>query len=172
MNIEKQIKQMNSAVMTAILKLFIDKVGVEAMGNDTGAYVSFVLLGPDKKEALNVVIKAGVVSKKMKEMFVFLSSVEKPRRLLRNSNKGHITSYESRNPDATVEITPDRTEKWGEWGGAVFASNLLILSCSGFSQIIDEAFACFIALRFKLMTKKQFELIKKRRPDNPYLNLI
>jgi hypothetical protein len=98
-------------------------------------------------------------------------SKEKAERLYRFLSAGHLTSYESRNPKAEVAIS-GRIEFWGHWGGAILISKQLIFSFSGLPELLDEAFVCFIGIKSGLMSKHQFAKIKKRRTDNPYIDLI
>lgn len=116
--------------------------------------------------------RVGCFSKEKTEKYKFLSFQENPDRLMKYIKHGHLTSYESRNPEAEVFISTLRNEKWGYWGGAVLIIKQFIFSFSGLPELLDEAFVCFLGIKSGLMTKCQFGIIKKRRLDNPYLEVL
>jgi hypothetical protein len=97
---------------------------------------------------------------------------EKANRLHSFILSGHLTSYESRNPKSDVFVARGRNEKWGHWGGAVLISKDFIFSFSGLPELLDEAFVCFLGLKSGLMSREQFNKIKKRRENNKYLKLL
>lgn len=99
---------------------------------------------------------------------------EKANRLHSFISSGHLTSYESRNPEGNVRVVAkvNRIEPWGHWGGAVLISKHYIFSFSGLPELLDEAFVCFLGLKSELMSRTQFVEVKKRRTDNPYLKLL
>jgi len=167
---EKQKIQsiISNCCLDVMLKLFTDIIGKQALNEKTGGYFTIQYL-----DIHNTVIskKLGDIPTDKKDKYHCLSK-EKPSRLKRNLSLGHLTSYESRNPDSNIIVSKDKIEKWGEWGGAVLINKNLIFSFSGFPELLDEAFVCFLGLKSGLMSKHQFAKIKKRRTDNPYIDLI
>lgn len=161
-------KLMRNGSLEILLKLFTNLVGKESMDGKTGGYFTIQYL-----DIHNTVIskKLGDIPTDKKDKYCCLSK-EKPSRLKRNLSLGHMTSYESRNPDAEISITTGIVEPWGHWGGAVLVSKYYIFSFSGFPELLDEAFVCFLGMRSGLMPRTQFVEVKKRRTDNPYLKLL
>ncbi len=159
---------MRNGSLDIILKLFTNLIGKEALDDKAGGYFTIQYL-----DELNTVIskKVGKIPPEKIDKYSCLSK-EKPSRLKRNLSLGHMTSYESRNPDAEIFITTGIVEPWGHWGGAVLISKKFIFSFSGFPELVDEAFVCFLGIKSGLMSKCQFGIVKKRRSDNPYLDLI
>jgi|GEM_PF-4863846 len=99
-------------------------------------------------------------------------SKENAECLFRFIPSGHVTSYESRNPEAEILITPGKVEKWGHWGGAVLISKQFIFSFFGLPELLNETFVCFLGLKSGLMSQRQFGIIRKKRDNNPYLDII
>ena len=158
-----------NGTLEILFKLFIEKVGKDALENHAGGYFSV-----RKIDFGDTVIsqRVGKFDSEKKEKYSCLST-EKSLRLKKNIKLGHLTSYQSRNPEGNVCVGKvNRIEQWGHWGGAVLVSEHYILSFSGLPELLDEAFVCFLALKSMLMSREQFTKIKKLRKDNPYLKLI
>ncbi|MCF7834599.1 hypothetical protein K9M48_00890 [Candidatus Gracilibacteria bacterium] len=159
---------MNNGSLEVLLKLFTKIIGKDALDGKNGGYFTIQYLDEN-----NTVIskKLNSILAEKKEKYRCLST-EKASRLKRNLTTGHLTSYESRNPESTVIIEKGRIENWGHWGGAVLINKNFIFSFSGFPELVDEAFVCFLGFKSGLMSKCQLGIIKKRRIDNPYLDII
>lgn len=166
---EKIHALMNNGNLNLMLKDFTELIGKEALGERTGGYFTSVKLNDGN---VSITKKVGTVPEDKKEKYKFLASQEKPERLIRYLPQWHISSYQSRNPESEVVVSPGRIEKWGCWGGAILINKNLIFSFSGFPEFVDEAFVCFLGLKSGLMSKCQFGIIKKKRDNNPYLDII
>ncbi len=170
MNREEKLKTLfNNGSLDALFQLFIEKVGKDSLENHEGGYFSVRCI--DCEDTV-ISQKVGKFSLDKKEKYSCLSP-EKSLRLKKYIRQGHLTSYESRNPEGNVLVGQDnRIEQWGHWGGAVLANKYYIFSFSGLPELLDEAFVCFLGLKSGLMSRTQFVQIKKRRTDNPYLKLL
>jgi len=148
---------------------FKEFIGEEAFHGRSGGY--FTEKSTIAAEAFFAsVITVGVIPEEKKEKYLFLVK-EKPNRLLetfRSSN--HISSYESRDPNF---IFPENNQSWGKWGGAIIIDIFFtIYSFSGFPELLDEAFVCWVAWQRKRMTIDNLKVIAERRADNPYLQKL
>jgi len=170
MNKDQKLKTLfNNGYLDALLHLFIEKVGKDALDAHTGGYFSVRCI--DCEDTV-ISQKVGKVCSDKKEKYSCLSP-EKSLRLKKNLHNEHLTSYESRNPEGNVLVGQEnRIEQWGHWGGAVYISKYFIFSFSGLPELLDEAFVCFLGMRSGLMSRSQFVEVKKRRTDNPYLKLL
>lgn len=98
-----------------------------AWSGRTGAYFCLA----DGKDGVPIFLPAEIGTVPLEKREKYLSfSKEKPRRLA--SHPDHLTSSQSRNPDAN------------QWGGAVRCGEV-ILSISGLPEMGDEAFMFIIA---------------------------
>ncbi|MFZ2150477.1 MAG: hypothetical protein WAZ12_02810 [Candidatus Absconditicoccaceae bacterium] len=170
MNREEKLKTLfNNGCLDGLFQLFIEKVGKDSLEGKTGGYFSIRYL--DDHDTV-VSKKIGKIDPEKKEKYQCLAP-EKSLRLKKNLRNGHLTSYESRNTAGNVCVGQEnRIEPWGHWGGAVYISKYFIFSFSGFPELLDEAFVCFLGMRSGSMSRNQFLEVKKRRTDNPYLKLL
>ena len=146
---------------------FVELIGEDAFDNHwTGSLVVKYI-----DDCNTIRIKKMYAVDAMKAEKYFVLAPEKANRLRSFMLSGHLTSYESRNPNATILVN-GTLEQWGRWGGAVVISRQLIFSFSGLPELLDEAFVCFLGLKSNLMSQHQFALIKKIRTNNPYLDLV
>lgn len=118
-------------------------------------YGFFSIRAKNKELILPAVEIGNVPSENEKEIYSFFSE-EKSERLLSHWEEGHITSYESRDPQND------------KWGGAVLSLANLGFSFSGCREDEDEAFSTEMALRVDQMTSPYIGEIK-RRTGNQYL---
>ena len=116
------------------------------------------------------VIPVGLIPQEKKEKYLFLVKEKANRILSTFRSLCYISSYESRD---TSFIFPENNQAWGKWGGALVIDEFFtIYSFSGFPELLDEAFICWVAWHRKTMTLKNLTVICERRSDNPYLQKI
>jgi len=125
---------------------------------------SFVILDVQTPKIIQVIIKE--IPEEKKEKYVFLAK-EKAERLAENPT--HLSSYESRDEKYVFLCN---NQQWGKWGGAIRVNNYYIFAFSGFPELLDEAFVCFLAIKYEFMKADHFKKILKRRSDNPYLKKL
>jgi hypothetical protein len=155
------------------LQSFLACLGEDVLAGKTGGY--FMSKSIREHAEVYLPISVRTVSKDKEEKCYFLVQ-EKAFRLakkIRFSRKisSHIplTSYESRDE---THVFRENNEQWGKWGGAVLVDYSTIYSFSGFPELVDEAFVCWVALQRKVMSLKHFKFICERRANNPHLKKI
>jgi hypothetical protein len=147
---------------------FKEFVGEEAFQGRTGGY--FNSKGIMASQASRNIIPVGIIPEENKQKGFFIVQ-EKANRLMETFRSlGHLTSYESRDPNF---VFPENTQARGQWGGAVIIDKYFtIYAFSGFPELLDEAFVCWVAWNREKMTFDDFKVICERRSDNPYLQKI
>jgi hypothetical protein len=116
----------------------------EQMEGRNGCYVCIPLQTIEGE--FNYTFELGIVPKEKKEKYSFLSQ-EKNKRLSGRTNTSITTSFQTRNPEYIFSMKGGRKEKWGKWGGAVCFDCYKVVSCSGFSEVMDECFASWLVFR-------------------------
>ena len=149
---------------------FKEFIGEEAFQGRTGGY--FNEKGIMASQASYSIIPVGTISeeKKQENLFMVQENANRLMETFRNSN--HISSYESRDPNF---IFPDDVDKKivGKWGGAVIIDEYFtIYAFSGFPELVDEAFVCWVAWKKEKMTIDNLKVICERRKDNPHLQKL
>ncbi len=145
---------------------FKEFIGEEALQGRTGGY--FIEKSTTMSQALfPTIIPVGIIPKEKKEKYLFLAK-EKPNRIIQNFSKSDcISSYESRDPNF---VFSENNQEWGKWGGAIVIDlYFTIYAFSGFPELLDEAFVCWVAWHRKRMTIENLKAICERREDNKYL---
>jgi hypothetical protein len=184
-DLTQSIEALTQQMLLEDLAEFVTLVGEAGLAGERGFRFGISyrrpkdsFMGSGQSVEFNRLIKVGIVSPENEEMYEFFAGTEKINRLRNNHMLfGHMTSYESMNLEAEFELASGKKVK-GSYGGAIIAqvafdnSSDLILSCSAYRQLTDEAFACFVGLKHGWLTREQFGLIKERRTDNPSLNLL
>lgn len=145
-----------------LFREFIEKYFPNALKEKNSG--SFVLLNVQTKKIIQVIVNQ--IPTEKKEKYIFLAE-EKAERL--DENPDHLSSYESREEEY---IFPINNQKWGKWGGAIRISDHYIFSFSGFPELLDETFVCFLALKYKFMKADYLKKIIQRRKNNPYLKKL
>jgi hypothetical protein len=145
---------------------FITFIGEEALEGKTGGY--FVEKSTCMSPAIFAfVIRVGTIPPDKEQKYFFLGKEKANRLLEKISITNHLSSYESRNQ---TFVFPENNQPWGKWGGAIFIDNFFtIYSFSGFPELVDEAFVCWVALQRKELSMYWFKVICERRADNPFL---
>jgi len=112
-----------------------------------GGYVSIYSLGAKRLEFVSIVGKP--VPQEKWSAYSYNSEEKGARLISTHFELGHMTSYESRDPDN------------GKWGGAIVADNY-ILSFSGLPEQADEAVMMAVAIELDLLSLINAEDIAKR----------
>ena len=165
----KKKRNLTTKALEKILGEFSVIVGKDALQGKTGGYFIVKKYITMSGGVFRPIIPVGKIPVDKDEKYSFLAR-EKAERLSKDiSDTDHLTSYESRDP---AFIFPENHQLWGKWGGAVLVNMFTIYSFSGFPELVDEAFVCWVALKRRKMTKEYFMELCKRRDDNPYLRVI
>lgn len=100
-------------------------------------------------------------------------SAEKAQRLwLLNAQRGDMTSFQSRNPQARLD-DQDEGEPWGQWGGAIVCNtpHKQVLSFSGLPELWDEAAMYVLAVKLGWMSDKN-ERLQIEAEGNPRIDQL
>ncbi|MFA6256407.1 MAG: hypothetical protein WC606_04450 [Candidatus Absconditabacterales bacterium] len=146
---------------------FVAFVGKDALEDHLGGYFAKVELLP-KCHVFHPMISIGNISSDKQPKYRYLA-YEKPSRLFTNLPEGHLSTYESRD---TKFIFPQNNQPWGKWGGAILINDFTIYAFSGFPELLDEAFVCWVAWHRKELDTDRFKVICERRANNPFLQKI
>ncbi len=137
---KKEPVAQNIALISSLASQMVHTVS-EAFGNGKkGGYL--YVCAEDGTKLLHV--QLGEIPKEKAEKYKMFSQ-EKAERLL--SNSGHVLSYTSRNPEKNM------------WGGAVYVSQGLVLSFSGFTEQLDEVFCATIARMIGLLDDRSIRKV-------------
>ena len=149
---------------------FKEFIGEEAFQGRTGGHFTEKRTTITSESVFLCIIPVGIIPPEKQEKYYLLSR-EKADRLWKNfRDSDHLSSYESR--DETF-FFPEYKQAWGKWGGAIIIDGYFtIYSFSGFPELLDEAFVCWVAWQRKRMTLENLKVIVERRENNPYLKDI
>lgn len=111
---------------------------------------------------IDICLPIGSIDPKKKAKYYALAN-EKVRRL--EIHRGHLTSYQSRNPKASV-VSITGPQPWGQWGGGIRTDNGYRIAFSGLPELWDEAvmFVAAIKLGWSDKTKTLRHISRKRNP--------
>lgn len=133
-----------------IVKLFIENFPELATSGGLlkkGGYVSIFSIETKRLEFASLI--GTIVPQEKWPAYSFNSEEKGTRLLVAHEELGHMTSYESRDPDN------------GKWGGAIVA-DAFILSFSGLPEQADEAIMLIVAFELDLLSTINVRDIAKK----------